>query len=256
VKTVQIIRDSGYVGLAKRASGYLYRRAIRRFLPTIDSVRYAGVAIARDRKLGDLSMPGFLRPHNVLDIPDYEATLIRGIRAHVRMGDKCVIVGGGEGVTVAIAAQAVGDTGSVICFEGGSHVENVLTTAKKNGLSERITVRHAIVGKPISVHGDERLRSSNVVSASELPDCDVLELDCEGAEVVILDNLTQLPRIIIVETHGLFGAPTILVHSILKSKGYEVSDLGWAEPARLDECEQNDVRVLAATWRGSGAGPR
>jgi hypothetical protein len=247
VRASQIVRDSGYVGLARRASGYLYRHAIRRFLPTIESVRYAGVPISRDRKLGDLSVPGFLRPHNVQDLPDYEAMLIEGVRTHVRKGDKVVIVGGGEGVTVAIAAQAVGDTGSVICFEGGrSYVENVLGTARRNRLSGRITVRHEIVGKSISVHGDERLKSSNILPTEKLPECDVLELDCEGAEALILEEMRLRPRAIIVETHGLFGAPTVLIRSILERKGYDVSDLGWAEPGRIDECKQHDVRILTA----------
>jgi hypothetical protein len=252
MKAFRIVRESGCVGLAGRASGYVYRRAIRRFLPITDSVRYAGVAISRDRKLGDLRLPSFLRPFNVQDLPEYEATLIQGIRAHVRKGEKVIIVGGGEGVTVVIAARAVGDTGSVICFEGGQrYVDDVLATANRNGLSGRITVHHAIVGKSISVHGDERLKSINIVPPSELPECDVLELDCEGAEATILEQIKFRPRVIIVETHGIFGAPTKLIHAILDKKGYSVSDLGWAEPGRIEECKQNDVRILAATLRGT-----
>ena len=36
----------------------------------------------------------------------------------------------------------------------------------------------------------------------------MLELDCEGAEVEILRELTIQPRVILVETHVLYGAPT------------------------------------------------
>jgi hypothetical protein len=83
-----------------------------------------------------------------------------------------------------------------------------------------------------------------VLAPSELPPCNVLELDCEGAEVEILRELTIQPRVILVETHGLFGAPTDLVASLLKKRGYIVSDRGLAEPREGDYCTKNDIRVL------------
>ena len=55
-------------------------------------------------------------------------------------------------------------------------------------------------------------------------------MDCEGAEVEILREMTIQPRVILVETHGLFGAPTDLVASLLEKRGYVVSDRGLAEP--------------------------
>ncbi|HTR12512.1 MAG TPA: hypothetical protein VMI72_04450 [Roseiarcus sp.] len=210
-------------------------------------MRYAGVPISRDRKLGDPSLPHFLLPHNVADIPDYEEALLRGIRMHVRPGDRVVVVGGGEGVTVAVAAKAVRDSGRVICFEGAKLFANrVRTTAKRNGLSKIIDVRHAIVGESISVYGDATLHSSEIVDPRELPECDVLELDCEGAEIKIISTMTIKPRVVLVETHGGFGSPTEKVKELLETKGYDVEDLGWAEPDRLEECKLMDVRVLAA----------
>lgn len=35
-----------------------------------------------------------------------------------------------------------------------------------------------------------------------MPDCDVLELDCEGAELGILNNINVRPRVITVEIHN------------------------------------------------------
>ena len=52
------------------------------------------------------------------------------------------------------------------------------------------------------------------------------------------------PRVILVETHGLYGAPTALVASLLEKRGYVVSDRGLAEPRLLDSCTKNDIRVL------------
>jgi hypothetical protein len=86
-----------------------------------------------------------------------------------------------------------------------------------------------------------------VLPPSQLPQCDVLQLDCEGAEAEILRELTIQPRVVLVETHGLYGAPTDLIASLLKKRGYVVSDRGLAEPNLIDHCTRNDIRVLLGT---------
>jgi hypothetical protein len=251
----EILAESGYGGLARRASGYFYRRALRRLLPKKEAVRYAGVAIARDRKWGDLTVPEYLAPFGMRDIADYEETLIRGLRSHVRRGDKVVIVGGGEGVTATIAAQLAGESGTVICFEGGREgAESVLVTARRNAVHERVIVHHAIVGKSINIHGVEESRSHRIVDPESLPECDVLELDCEGAEITILERMNIVPRAIIVETHGLFGAPAAKVRQLLEARGYRVADLGWAEPRVTESCIEHDVRILAGALMSSKEG--
>ena len=246
----QILREQGYAGLANRASGYLYRRTLRRMLPEKSAVRYADIAISRDRKVGDMIVPKAWVPADLRDIPNYEEALISGIRAHVRTGDRVVVVGGGEGVTATIAAQMAGETGSVICFEGaGDCATKVEATAVRNDVAHRLTVRRAVVGAAIGVYGSEELRATVVVDPAELPTCDVLELDCEGAEVTILSKMAIVPRSIIVETHGLYGAPTVKVRQLLEDRGYDVVDLGWAEPSRLNDCKVHDIRALVGTLR-------
>jgi hypothetical protein len=68
-------------------------------------------------------------------------------------------------------------------------------------------------------------------------------LDCEGAEVEVLRELTIQPRVILVETHGMYGAPTDLVASLLEKRGYIVSHRGVAEPRMDDYCTKHDIRV-------------
>ena len=205
-KLSNIFQESGYVGLVKRITGYLYRNTLRRIMPIVGPVRYAGIPVSMDRKWGDLRIPEFMAPFMIHDIPEYEETLIRGIRTNVHQGDKVVIVGGGEGVTVTVAAKAVGDTGSVICFEGARDcADRVLKTASRNGVASRVSIRHAIVGTNFHVYGDGDSRTTEIVAPHDLPDCDVLELDCEGAETLILENMRLFPRTILVETHGVFG---------------------------------------------------
>jgi hypothetical protein len=244
---VTILKKDGIEELTKRVTAYLYRRTIRRVLPTIADVKYSGVPISRERKLGDTAMPGFLIPGLLEDIDGYESALISALQSHLRPGDKVTIVGGGEGVTAVIAAKGVGEIGSVVCFEGSSWVaQQVRATAARNGVSRRLTVTHAIVGAAIEVYGAQHHQSALVIRPEDLPECDVLELDCEGSELGILRNMAHRPRVITVETHGVNGSPTSKVKELLEGLDYRVRDCGVAETRLSEFCERNDMRVLAA----------
>jgi hypothetical protein len=99
-----------------------------------------------------------------------------------------------------------------------------------------------VVGKAISVYG---VGLGSIVPANKLPECDVLELDCEGAELDILRSMTISPRVILVETHGLYGSSSQEVDRQLTSLGYKTSNLGVAEPRVSKFCEDNDIYVLS-----------
>jgi hypothetical protein len=111
-------------------------------------------------------------------------------------------------------------------------------------------IHHAIVAKFISAFaGGVTSDLGPIVSPSQLPQCNVLQMDCEGAEVEILREMIIQPRVILVETHGVFGAPTDLVASLLEKRGYVVSDRGVAEPRMAEYHTKRDVRVLLGTIR-------
>lgn len=238
---------------------FAYRRMIRPWLPG-RPLLYAGIPISYDRKWGDRIVPSTWRPDiayetGYTDEPDYELALIDALNKSVKSGDRVIVVGGGFGVTAVIAALRVGPTGFVDCFEGSKqYVRHIEETARRNKVSN-ITVRHAVVSKPIAVYGSEK-DLGTVVPPDQLPTCDVLELDCEGAEVDILRNMVIRPRIIIVETHGMHGASTPLVDSLLREQGYAVQNLGLAEPRIRDICIENDIQVLLATRNENSAASR
>jgi hypothetical protein len=154
-KMVQLWRNSDSEALSKRIAGYLYWRTIRKLLPTIAEVKYLGIPISRERKFGDAKIPVFLIPHPLENIAGYEQTLIGALQSEIRVGDRVTVVGG-EGVTAVVAAQAVGETGSVVCFEGsGWGVRKVKATGIRNKMSRRLTAKRALVGE-----ADQRLRRS------------------------------------------------------------------------------------------------
>jgi hypothetical protein len=245
-KLTKVLREEGPAGVVRRGIALAYRRVVRPVLPRVGHVRYAGIPVAYTRKLGDRSVPRSWRPGTVEDVPDYEAALVDGLRRNVLPGDRIVVVGGGVGVTAAVAALATGPGGKVTCFEGGrEQAALVRRTAELNGVAARIDVRHAVVARAVHVYGERP--EHDLVAPSELPECDVLELDCEGAEVDILREMGMRPRVVLVETHGLYGASTPIVSDLLERAGYRVVDAGVAEPRVRTVCEENDIRVLVGT---------
>lgn len=203
-----------------------YNRLVRPHLPYKLST-HNGVT-ARGAKLFDFTDR----------FPDYEAAIIDALRTRVKEGDDVVVVGGGFGVSSVVAANQTGPTGTVRTYEGGAEqVDLVTETLEMNDVADRVTVEHAIVGDAVSLYtppGD-----AAVVDGPDLPACDVLEMDCEGAELEILRSLSIRPRVIVVETHAVFDAPEADVRSELDRLGYDVVDRG-------EEVPEKGVYVLTA----------
>lgn len=238
------LKRCGPLVAARQTVHRFYAGRIRPLLPETQPAVYNGVPIAIHRRAGDSFFSQLLGPFGCNDNSGYEDTLLAGLKKYVRPGDTVVVVGGGVGVTTAVAGSMAGENGHVVCFEGSAlHADLVRKTVALNGLAGRTEVRHAVVGPAIAVYGE--IETDEQLQASELPPCDVLELDCEGSEVDILQNMTITPRVILVETHGIYGSSPELCRSLLEARGYQVTDLGVAEPQLAAFCEQADIRILA-----------
>jgi hypothetical protein len=244
-KILGVYREAGTGGLAWRLFSYFYKNFVRAVLPNGDPILYAGIPIGH-RKVGDHLLSKLYNSPDVSDAPGYEQGLVTALKANVKGGDQIVVVGVGLGVTCVVAALAAAENGHVNCFEGDlCGVDAVRRVARLNGVSDRVTARHAVVGEAIGVYG--HAVATTTVHPRQLPPCDILELDCEGAEIGILRDMTIRPRAVAVETHGFLGAPTAAVRELLEKRGYRVQDLGWAEPRFLSACVENDIRVLVGT---------
>jgi len=188
----------------------IYDLALRRFLPGKISV-LNGVPIIGQAKLFD---------RTIVDT-NYKFPNVRALRNHVLEGDDVVIIGGGYGVTSVVAARCSGHKGSVYTFEASSErCDNLTTTMEINRLKERVKIINLVVGEYLD--GPDEKSSAGIIEPRNLPRCEVLELDCEGAEKLILDNITWKPRILIVETHPQLGAETSSIISRIQELGYTI----------------------------------
>ena len=205
----------------------VYDTTIRPHLPP-RRVTLGGVE-AYDGALFDLTLS---------DRPEYEEAVRAAQREHVAEGDRYRVVGGGVGVTAVTAVRA-GAARVDVAEASKAAVRRCRRTVRHHGLGDAVSVEHARVGPAIETFSGSIGRSLPFEWVAE---CDVLELDCEGAEVDILSALSRddrLPRCVIVESHGFLGSPTERVRALLDSLGYRVVS---AEP----EVEAKDVMVLAA----------
>lgn len=216
-------RARGLRGLAGAAARRAAAGVLRRIfgLPERRIGVYNGVAV-RNVGLADVQD----------EQPLHEAQLFEAIRAHVPAGADVVLVGGGHGASAVCAARQVGPTGSVRAYEASApSVATCRDTLRLNQVEDRASCDHAVVGK--AHHVRDEVGDAETLTGADLPPCDALVMDCEGAEVEILATLDEFPPLIIVETHAHFGAPSDRVRDLVPD--------GFAEVATLPRSDGIDV---------------
>jgi hypothetical protein len=138
-----------------------------------------------------------------------------------------VVVGGGFGITTVAALQA---GASVTVYEASAaRLAALRETLRLNGVDrDRVTLRWTVVGELTDAEAAEKGIDNAVptVAPADLPTCDVLELDCEGAERAVLGGLRDegapRPRVLAVEVHPIkLDGATEAVRDLLAELGYE-----------------------------------
>jgi len=152
--------------------------------------------------------------------PHYKEGLVSAIREGVHDGDNVVLVGGGRGISSVHCAR---QGATVTAYEASAEMCDIAReTVARQGWSQAVDVRHAIVGEALDVFGE--LGKPDAISPDALETGDVLIMDCEGAEMGILRRLEDWPATVIVETHPGMGATTGAVRTRLEHRGYDVTD--------------------------------
>jgi hypothetical protein len=205
-------------------------------------VKYAGHKIGEKRKDLDKYIPNV---NYKKDRATYESGILKCTKRKVRDGKTVVIVGGGYGVTATEAAKKVGAEGRVYVYEGSAEfIEKCKRTLKVNGVLGSVSLHPAIVGDFENLRGFKG--NPEYIDPSLIPECNILELDCEGAELNILKRMEISPDTIIVETHGHKGGDLEKVKRELKRNGYSIEHVEYADESKKQFCKKNDILVLQA----------
>lgn len=232
------------------------RRRAREALPIVEFGTCAGVRVpapARPRRLFDRVRPGVHTPEH----RSFEGALASVHRQHTRPDDDVVIVGGGYGITTVAATKA---GAAVTVYEPDPDRRAAIEQALRLNDVDPAAVdnRGVVVGELNPQEAADKGLDPDAVTIlapTDLPACDVLELDCEGAELTILEGLDpeDLPRLVAVEIHPIkLDGETDAVLDRLRALGYTVDrrlthDGAALEPAGFEallEGETPDVGDL------------
>ncbi|WP_338738480.1 hypothetical protein [Haloplanus salilacus] len=171
-----------------------------------------------------------------VNFPNYEDSLVNAVTNIVKPTDDVTVVGGGWGVTAVHAARR--GTSVDVYEANAAQVAEIEFTLSLSKVSSITDIHHALVGPAKHVYRDGA-KDAATISPSDLPESDVLELDCEGAEIEILEELSYQPRAIIVEVHPQFNATRDRVSGLLTERGYNIINSEF-------EDEETGVEVLTA----------
>lgn len=238
-RAARIYREEGATALVRNAWSFWFDVLIRSHLPRVE-VEYNGVRV-RAARITDayLSNGSLNRSH-------YESGIIEGICSYVKEGDHVVVVGGGWGVSTVVAAEASGETGSVTVYEASRKYSRYISeTTELNSVAGRVKIHHAVVGRVVSMRG--LTRGADRVPPDDLPNCDVLVMDCEGAELTILSDMSVRPRHVVVETHGELGSSENVVVDTLNELGYRIESTRVADESVPESCRERGLFVLVAS---------
>ena len=189
--------------MIQRTIQWLYDQTLRQRLPRKCVVASGDVTIRRARLF------------DITDVfPEYERIEVEALRELVHPGDHVLIVGGGWGITTVVASRLAGPEGQVTVYEAVPKMADLTRWAVEHNYTEApVTIREAAVADVTDESADQFGEATEVVPVSELPEADVWQLDCEGAEVELLTAGTQPDRMV-VEIHTKRGDPERAVEAL------------------------------------------
>jgi hypothetical protein len=224
----EVYQENGVIPLIQSTTSYLYTEYFRNYSPRMNKkIRYNNVVTGDVRLFDYVFKYGSASGNPVHKLPNINALVTA-----ISDGDEVLVLGGGMGVTAVHAAWCGGD---VTVFEASARVcERLERVIELNGVADRVTVRNALVGSDVRLAAGE---VPQTVDPATLDGFDVVEIDIQGAEISVLNQLAARPRRIIVETHGYLGASPDKSAEQLRNMGYDVerrlSEEGKRESERM-----------------------
>lgn len=207
VKWINSIPRFGFYYKSKFTLGY---RCYKEFLFPINPLIYLKTLLESlhlREDLWKLDELGILKSHNLIYNPDY----------------KILAVGVGSGISLIHNCSKNSKKASYVAIEASANqIELATNNARLNNVDlDKFTIHQGYVGIPTGVYKSDTISSRHL--DINLFDFDVLELDCEGSEIEILESMTARPKHIIVEMHPHKRKIDIdKFNSNLKLKGYNL----------------------------------
>lgn len=210
---------------ALKESFNIWKSILANIFPKKRNATLNGVEIPSSEKRPHLKNEKFIPFYKGESDPNHSGGEINAHKKFTKKGDDVVIIGGGRGVS-AVRASNICYPGKVYVYEASlKYVELIDEVLSLNDVTN-CEIIHGCVGPSLNVWGPNNENVSKNIKVEDLPRCDVLEMDCEGAEYQILDdfnNFTKKPRVIIVEVHPhrTNKEPKVLLNMI-KELGYNI----------------------------------
>ena len=208
----------------------------------------------------------------------FERKMVETAMSHVHSGDVFLDVGAHMGFYTLVASRAVGERGSVHCFEPGDKQHRLLSeNVRINGLSNVRVNKKGVSNKKGTatfVEGPSRNLGESYVSEGssgggpsiELVTLDeycremgitavgAMKVDVEGLEEFVFQGATDVlgrlrPRAIVYESVGehaaKFGSSPEKVHAIIRSHGYRIRAFRHDRVVELDACTETPRDFIA-----------
>jgi len=219
----RVYQTEGASSLAQKGAKFairnLYGKFIRPYLAPDQPASWRNeITVISDDYDNHLLDPYFFYSN---DYPNTDFVGFQALRNYVSNGDTVLIIGAGNGVSMTVAARNTCPEGRVVGYEAGrQHTDHARETIAANGYSDCCTVHHAVIGEVNEAWSPPE--SADVVSPSDLPDCEFVQMNCEGAELKILREFDIRPAAMHVQVHECFGAPVDAVEAELDRLGYSI----------------------------------
>lgn len=193
--------------LIRRLYNRTLRKVVLRVLPR-KIASFGGVPV-RWQALTDLT-----------DHYDYKPVMRSLIHQTVGPGYRVIDIAAGRGVFSTIAARY---GARVTAYEGASNMIDIAEeTLRLNHVENRVEIVHAIVSNSVELFGPSE--GAEIIGPDELPNADLLILDCEGAEEEIVRGLSAKIDNIVLESHPEHGVDTATARRALESSGFEIRE--------------------------------
>lgn len=226
-KAKEIYSKQGLLQLIKSSLSYISRQ----YRTTVDKFRHVktntrrinlnGVTVPVEVSPIDKYLPFYQPPYPIESKREYEHTEVESLKTYAQKGDDVVVIGGGLGVTAVVASRITG--GKVTVYEQSETTYRMLNrTIELNDFNDSIKTELKAVGEIAGSNFTHSLSPTvETIPPSELPYADIYEMDCEGAETAILQEMGVRPSTLLIETHDNHD----IVCKILNEIGYDIVEV-------------------------------